>query len=75
MNIVKAGKAAGYDYSAKVVRVIDGDTIVLDLILEVDIGFSIRTTFVAQQRIRLARVNCPESSSDAGVESSAFTQS
>ena len=39
-------------YSAKIVRWVDGDTIVL----EVDLGFSVAVT----ERFRLARINAPE---------------
>ena len=41
-----------YEYSAKVLRVIDGDTIELD----VDLGFRVRRTL----RVRLAGVDAPE---------------
>ncbi|MBA1341471.1 MAG: hypothetical protein C5S40_04960 [ANME-2 cluster archaeon] len=41
-----------YEYTAKVDRVVDGDT--LDLII--DVGFKI----TANQRIRLAHINTPE---------------
>lgn len=41
-----------YQYAAKVVRVVDGDTI--DIVI--DLGFKITTN----QRIRLAKINTPE---------------
>ena len=41
-----------YEYKAKVLRVIDGDT----MICEVDLGFSIKVT----ERIRLRGINTPE---------------
>jgi micrococcal nuclease len=52
-----------YIYKALVLRVIDGDTIDC----EVDVGFRMTTV----QRLRLARINCPEMngpSSAAGIE-------
>ena len=44
-----------YNYQAKVVRWVDGDTVLLDI----DLGFFV----TRQERIRLARVNAPELSS------------
>ncbi len=41
-----------YNYKAKVVRWVDGDT----LLVEVDLGFYVLTI----QKIRLARINAPE---------------
>ena len=41
-----------YKYTAKIVRWIDGDTVILDI----DLGFHI----TRQERIRLARINTPE---------------
>lgn len=41
-----------HTYMAKVVRVVDGDTIDVDI----DLGFSI----VSRQRLRLARIDAPE---------------
>lgn len=41
-----------YEYQAKVIRVIDGDTVDV----EVDLGFHIKTTM----KIRLAGINAPE---------------
>ena len=42
-----------YEYKAKVVRVIDGDTIVFDI----DLGFNI---IVKDESVRLAGINAPE---------------
>jgi micrococcal nuclease len=55
-----------YHYAAKIVRVIDADTIVLD----VDLGFKVtkRDTF------RLKYINAPELSTPAGVEARAFLE-
>ena len=50
-----------YEYKATVVRVKDGDTLVLDI----DLGFNI---IYKQQVIRLARINCPETSSEEGLK-------
>jgi micrococcal nuclease len=51
-----------YNYEANVVRVVDGDTIIVDI----DLGFSLT---LKNQSLRLARVNAPElkgSSREAG---------
>ena len=42
-----------YTFKAKVVRVIDGDTIVFDI----DLGFG---TWIHDEHVRLARINAPE---------------
>jgi len=47
-----------YEYHATVLRVVDGDTLDLD----VDLGFHIHV----QQRVRLAGINAPEHTTDAG---------
>lgn len=47
-----------FEYAAKLVRVVDGDTIWVDI----DLGF--RVWYRAE--VRLAGINCPESTSDAG---------
>lgn len=49
-----------YNYKARVVRVVDGDT----LLLEVDLGFNISL----RQSIRLARINAPEKADEGGAE-------
>lgn len=41
-----------YEYKAKVIRVVDGDT----MICEIDVGFSIKI----KERIRLRGINTPE---------------
>lgn len=43
-----------FNYKAKVVRWVDGDT----LVVEIDLGFYVQTT----QKIRLARIDAPEMS-------------
>jgi endonuclease YncB( thermonuclease family) len=48
-----------YQYEAVVTRVIDGDTIVV----QVDLGFKVW----AEKTLRLARINSPELSTPAGV--------
>jgi micrococcal nuclease len=47
-----------YEYKAVVKKVIDGDTIDVTI----DLGFNIKYT----ERVRLARINAPEMSTDAG---------
>jgi micrococcal nuclease len=54
-----------YEYAARLVKVIDGDTVHLD----VDLGFGIWM----HQRIRLAGVNCPEHGTLAGDNATAYT--
>lgn len=60
-----------YRYRAKIVRVVDGDTVDL----EVDLGFRIRH----QVRVRLLGINAPESAgpdaSTAGKDAKAFLTS
>jgi micrococcal nuclease len=46
-----------YNYNAKIVRWIDGDTVLLDI----DLGFFV----TRQERIRLARINAPELNSES----------
>jgi len=41
-----------YQYNAKIVRWVDGDTVILDI----DLGFYV----TRQERVRLARINAPE---------------
>ena len=41
-----------YTYSAKIVRWVDGDTLIVDI----DLGFRV----TRQERLRLARINTPE---------------
>lgn len=47
-----------YQYNAKVIRIVDGDTIVLD----VDLGFSVNV----REKFRLAHINAPEKSDKEG---------
>jgi micrococcal nuclease len=54
-----------YEYSARLIRVVDGDTVDLD----VDLGFDIRIS----ERIRLAGVNCPEHGTLSGDNATAYT--
>lgn len=55
-----------WQYRAALVRVIDGDTLVMNL----DLGFHVRT----EQHIRLLNVSAPEMGTPGGVESHAFVQ-
>jgi micrococcal nuclease len=52
---------------ARVVRVVDGDTIVLDL----DLGWR---TWRLGERCRLAGINCPEMNTDDGVRAKVFVE-
>jgi micrococcal nuclease len=53
-----------YQYRAQVIRVVDGDTIVV----QVDLGFK---TFV-EKILRLARINAPEKSTPEGIVAQAY---
>jgi endonuclease YncB( thermonuclease family) len=56
-----------WDYNVALVRVIDGDTYVLDI----DQGFSNHTI----QHVRLRGIDCPEASTSAGRAATAFATS
>jgi len=53
-----------YEYKAKVIKVVDGDTI--DVMI--DLGFDVSKI----ERVRLARINCPEMSTPEGPVSKNF---
>lgn len=53
-----------YEYLATVVRVVDGDTVDIDI----DLGFRIHTS----QRVRLQGINAPEVSTQAGKDAKAY---
>jgi micrococcal nuclease len=55
-----------YEYAARCTRVVDGDT----LDLNVDLGFGIQV----QQRVRLLGINCPEHGTIAGDDATAYTK-
>lgn len=55
-----------YTYKSKIIRVVDGDTVDLNI----DLGFNIWT----QQRIRLLAVDSPERKRDGFEESTQFTK-
>jgi micrococcal nuclease len=52
-----------YQYKAKILKVIDGDTVVIDL----DLGFNI---ILANQKVRLAGIDTPESRTKDSEEKS-----
>lgn len=54
-----------YNYKAHLVRVIDGDTVVLDI----DLGFGV---WLRKQNIRLLGINAYELKEDRGPEAKAF---
>jgi len=56
-----------YDYRARLVRLIDADTFVLDI----DLGFYVHT----EQHIRLLGIDCPESKTPEGKRATEFTRS
>lgn len=58
--------ALAWYYQAELVRVIDGDTVVM----RVDLGFSI----YSEHAIRLAGINCPEHGTPEGDAATAFTR-
>ena len=53
-----------YEYDATLVRVIDGDTYVLDI----DLGFYVHTV----QHVRLAGIDCPEHNTPEGIAAAVF---
>ena len=55
-----------YTYHAKLINVIDGDTLELDI----DVGFSTSR----QDKVRLARINSPEIDTPAGKKAKRFIQ-
>lgn len=62
-----------YDYPATLVRVIDGDTVILHCTQSFDFGFHVSVDGAAEQRFRLARCNCPEHNTPEGPAATAFT--
>lgn len=56
-----------YHYVLKNVRVVDGDTLEADI----DLGFGVALTTI---KIRLAKIDCPEMSTEAGVIAKGFTE-
>lgn len=56
-----------YDYPATVLRVVDGDTVHLD----VDLGFFIE---LHDRSVRIAHIDAPELSTDAGKAARDFAQ-
>lgn len=58
---IKRPTDPSYLYKAKIVDVVDGDT----LILHIDLGF----TVIKEQRVRLAQINAPELKTAAGRKS------
>jgi micrococcal nuclease len=53
-------------YKARVLRVVDADTLLVD----VDLGFQVHK----EQRVRLASVDCPEGRTPEGLEATAYVQ-
>lgn len=54
-----------YEYAARLVRVVDGDTWIFDI----DLGCSV---WVHGRRIRASKINCPEVSTDAGLAAKSY---
>lgn len=74
-SAMRAAKAAPYMYEGRLVRVVDGDTVVLHLeqtfTQEVDFGFFIQDRMSlrkqTEQKFRLKGINCPEINTPDGV--------
>lgn len=64
----KLGDQHLFNYAVMLERVIDGDTIVVNI----DLGFDIHET---DQSVRLAHINCPELPTDEGQKAKDFTTS
>ena len=56
-----------YNYVLRNVRVVDGDTLEADI----DLGFGVA---LIGMKVRLAKVDCPEVSTEAGVNARGFTK-
>jgi len=52
--------AEDWTYRGKLVRVVDGDTFIVELEREFDFGFHVMAKFGAKQTLRLRGVNTPE---------------
>jgi endonuclease YncB( thermonuclease family) len=65
-TLLKRPTTPTYLYQAKVLNVIDGDTI----LLQIDLGFQVHK----EQRIRLACLDCPELDTPEGKKSKQFLQ-
>ena len=64
-----------YDYRiANVIRVIDGDTFVLELESEIDFGFYVIDTKRWTTRFRLYGIDCPELHTAAGTDAKEFAE-
>jgi micrococcal nuclease len=55
-----------YDYTGRVIRVVDGDT----LDVEIDLGFHVSV----RERVRLAGINCPEINTDEGKAAAEYVK-
>jgi endonuclease YncB( thermonuclease family) len=55
-----------YEYNGIIERVVDGDTVVINF----DLGFDVWR----KQKVRLARINCPEIKTEEGKAAKAFTE-
>jgi micrococcal nuclease len=56
-----------YNYVLRNVRVVDGDTLEADI----DLGFGVALTGI---KVRLTKIDCPEMSSQEGVNARVFTK-
>jgi len=56
-----------YHYALRNIRVVDGDTLEADI----DLGFGVALTAI---KIRVAKIDCPEMSTEAGVTAKGFTK-
>lgn len=68
----------GWKYMAKSVRVVDGDTFVIELEKSLDFGFSMVVSFSVKQKLRLRGVNTPEvvgSQKELGLKAKAAVES
>jgi endonuclease YncB( thermonuclease family) len=66
-------KITSFVYPAKVVRVVDGDTVSVELVLiDVDLGFNVNVRVPHVITLRLGGINAPETSTDAGKVASVF---
>lgn len=65
---------ARWVWSATLIRVVDGDTLDVELTLVVDVGFGRRLTSSGPQRVRLNRVDTWPSTTPRGAAGTAFVR-
>ncbi|MBU0467608.1 MAG: hypothetical protein KKF78_11310 [Candidatus Omnitrophica bacterium] len=65
-NIVESKEQQLFTYAAEVIKIVDGDTLDLDI----DVGFRLKL----EHRVRFRGINCPEISTPEGQKAKAFLE-